>query len=94
MRFESNEAKRLANIKRHGFDSLAVERVFLGAAFTFLDDRFDYGETRFLTLGMLNGTVVAVAHTETDEITRVISFRKASKNEENIYYQEIRDRSD
>jgi uncharacterized DUF497 family protein len=94
MRFEWDVAKRLANIKRHGFDFLAVERVFLGAAFTFLDDRFDYGETRFLTLGILNGTVVAVAHTESDEITRIISFRKASKNEENIYYQEIRARSD
>jgi uncharacterized DUF497 family protein len=94
MRFEWDEAKRLANIKRHGFDFLAVEKVFLSAAFTFLDDRFEYGEKRFLTLGMLDGRVVAVAHTETDEIARIISFRKASKNEENVYYQEISDRSD
>jgi uncharacterized DUF497 family protein len=35
--------------------------------------------------------VVAVAHTETDKITRIISVRKASKNEEEIYYKEFRD---
>jgi uncharacterized DUF497 family protein len=40
---------------------------------------------------MLNGTVVAVAHTETDEVTRIISVRKAMKNEEEIYYDEIKD---
>ena len=90
MRFEWDEAKRRANLKQHGFDFLPVERVFLSDALTFLDDRCDYGEIRFLTLGMLNGTVVAVAHTETDEVTRIISFRKASKNEEQIYYKEIR----
>ena len=90
MRFEWDEAKRRANLTQHGFDFLAVERVFLNDALTFLDDRCDYGEIRFLTLGMLNGTVVAVAHTETDEVTRIISFRKASKNEEQIYYKEIR----
>jgi len=90
MRFEWDEAKRRANLRQHGFDFLAVERVFVNDALTFLDNRCDYGEIRFLTLGMLNGTVVAVAHTETDEVTRVISFRKASKNEEQIYYKEIR----
>ena len=90
MRFGWDEAKR-RSIKRHGFDFLAVERIFASDAFTLLDDRFDYGEIRFLTLGVLNGTVVAIAHTETDEVTRIISIRKASKNEEEIYYKEIRD---
>jgi uncharacterized DUF497 family protein len=91
MRFEWDEAKRRSNIKRHGFDFLGVERIFASDAFTLLDDRFDYGEIRFLTLGVLNGTVVAIAHTETDEVTRIISIRRASKNEEEIYYKEIRD---
>jgi uncharacterized DUF497 family protein len=44
-----------------------------------------------LTFGILNGTVVAVAHTESDEVTRIISVRKALKNEEEIYYKEIGD---
>ncbi len=71
MRFEWDEAKRRSNIKRHGFDFLAVERIFASDAFTLLDD-LDYGEIRFLTLGVFNGTVVAIAHTETDEVTRII----------------------
>ena len=94
MRFEWDEAKRQANIKLHRLDFVQVESVFASDAFTLLDDRFDYGEIRFLTLGMLNGRVVAIAHTETDEITRIISVRKASKNEEELYYKEIGDRPD
>jgi uncharacterized DUF497 family protein len=91
MQFEWDEAKRRANIKRHGFDSVGVERIFASDGLTLLDDRFDYGEIRFLTLGMLNGRVVAVSHTETDEVTRIISVRKASKDEEEIYDKESRD---
>ena len=91
MRFEGDEAKRRANIKRHGFDFAEAERIFASDALTLLDDRFDYGEIRFLTFGLLNGRVVAAAHTETDDVTRIISVRKALKNEEEIYYKEIRD---
>jgi len=91
MRFEWDEAKRRSNLQRHGIDFVGVERIFAYDALTLLDDRFDYGETRFLTLGMLNGRVVAVSHTETDEVTRIISIRKASKNEEEIYAKESRD---
>lgn len=71
--------------------SNCVKRVFAGDVLTLLDYRFDYDEIRFLTLGMLDGRLVAVAHTETDEVTRIISVRKASKNEEEIYYKGIRD---
>ena len=89
MRFEWDEAKRWLNLKRHGIDFVEVEKVLAGETITFLDDRFDYGEMRLLTFGLLNERVVAIAHTETDEVIRVISVRKASKNEENIYFREI-----
>ena len=55
-------------------------------------DRFDYGENRFITLGLLNGIVLVVVHIETDTIIRVISARKATKNEEKSYFKEIADR--
>jgi uncharacterized protein len=90
MRFEWNEAKRQSNLTRHGIDFADVEVVFAGETVTFLDDRYDYGETRFLTFGSLWGRVVAIVHTATDDTIRVISFRKASKNEENIFFKEIR----
>jgi hypothetical protein len=94
MRFEWDEAKRRSNIKRHGIDFVAVEneKVFAGETATFLDDRFDYGERRFLTLGLLKERVVAISHTETDEVIRLISVRKASKNEEDIYFKEVKGR--
>lgn len=92
MRFEWDEAKRQSNIRHHGIDFVLVEneRVFAGETLTLLDDRADYGETRFLTLGLLRGEVVAISHTETDEWVRLISVRKASKNEEKIYFTEIK----
>lgn len=90
MRFEWDEAKRRANLRRHGFDFLDAEKVFARETARFVDRRFDYGETRFLTIGMLNGRVVVVIHTETDEVTRIISIRKALKHEEETYFKEIR----
>jgi uncharacterized DUF497 family protein len=91
MRFEWDEAKRRANIRRHGFDFADAEKVFTGETATFLDGRFNYGETRFLTYGLVNGRAVAIAHTEEDDVTRIISFRRALKNEQEIYFKEIRD---
>ena len=57
--------------------------------FTFEDDRFSYGEQRFVTLGLLAGVPVSVAHTETQNEIRIISFRKATKRESQIYFDEI-----
>jgi len=92
MRFEWDEAKRRSNLRDHRIDFAAVEkeRIFAGDTVTLLDDRFEYGERRFLTLGMLKEKVVAIIHTETDEVVRLISVRKASKNEENIYFKEVK----
>jgi uncharacterized protein len=91
VRYEWDEAKRQSNIQRHGIDFIGIETVFAGETVTILDDRFDYGESRFVTLGMLRGRVVVIAHTETDEVIRIISVRKATKNEEISYFKEIAD---
>lgn len=91
MRFEWDEAKRRANIQKHGIDFVGIEKAFAGTTLTVLDDRFNYGEPRFVTLALLSGRVVVVAHTETQEAIRVISVRKATKNEEASYFKEIAD---
>jgi len=91
MLFEWDEAKRRSNIQKHGIDFIGIEGVFAGTTVTILDDRYDYGESRFVTLGLLNGRVVVIAHTETAEVIRVISVRKATKNEEANYFKEIGD---
>ena len=78
MCFEWDEAKRQSNIQKHGIDFLGIEKAFAGETLTILDDRFDYGESRFITLGVLSGRVVVIAHTETPEVIRIISVRKAT----------------
>lgn len=88
MRFEWDEAKRRANLRRHGIDFLAARVVFAGKTITLVDDRFEYEERRFLTLGLLWGRAVAIAHTESDYVIRIISIRKATRNEEKSYFEE------
>ena len=58
------------------------------------DDRFDYGEDRFVTFGLLQGHVIAVVHTESENYIRLISARKATKYEQKNYFEQfqIKDR--
>jgi uncharacterized protein len=51
---------------------------------------FEYAEHWFITLGLLKGIVLTVAHTETDEVIRIISARRATRYEQEIYFKEIR----
>ena len=92
---EWDEDKRASNKRRHGIDFADLDEFFDIETATEVDDRFDYGEIRFLTLGMLLGEVVAVTHTETeagkDTVIRVISARKAERHEQETYYKNIRD---
>ena len=90
MRYTFDPKKRAANLKKHGYDFkdslLVIEST---ATVTFEDRRFDYGEQRFITLGVLHEQVVAIATAETDDEIRVISMRKAERHEEEIYYANL-----
>lgn len=89
MRFSWTETKRARNLKDHGLDFIDAPRVFEGTTFTFEDDRFSYGEQRFVTLGLLAGVTVSIVHTESEYEIRIISFRKATKREAQIFFDEI-----
>lgn len=91
MNFEWDERKRRSNLRKHGIDSVGCEAIFDGATKTMVDDRRDYGEERFVTFGLLEGRVVAMAHTETTDIIRVISIRKATKYEQALFFERIQD---
>ena len=84
-----DQRKRQANLKKHGFDFVDANEIFDGVTFTYEDDRITYGEQRFVTLGSLRGIVVSIVHTEQDDHIRVISMRKATKREREIYFQTI-----
>ena len=87
--FEWDEAKRHSNFGKHGLDFADAAVVFAGLTYTFEDDREDYGETRHITFGMLDGRAVVMVHTERGDKIRIISMRKALKYEAEIYFSEI-----
>lgn len=89
MRFVWDETKRRNNIKKHGLNFSEAQKVFLGPTFTFEDERFDYNEQRFITVGLLDITVVVIAHAETEKEIRIISMRKATKNEQKIFFENL-----
>ena len=89
MRFEWDEAKRRSNLTRHGIDFADVSQLFEVPAMSWADDRYDYGERRLLRVGLLHGEVVVVVYTGTDHVIRLISARKATRDEEIQYFKEI-----
>jgi uncharacterized DUF497 family protein len=89
MRFTWSDAKRKLNIEQHGFDFADAQRVFEGPTYTYEDDRFNYSEQRFVTLGILNDLVVSIVHTESSRVIRIISLRKATKHEQTIFFKSI-----
>lgn len=84
-----DEEKRRANLRKHGLDFSDAEKVFSGITCTIEDRRFDYGEQRFVTLGVLRDIIVVMAHSETRSRIRMISMRKATRHEQVLYFQNI-----
>jgi uncharacterized DUF497 family protein len=89
MSYEWDEQKRQINVKKHGVDFVDVPEIFDGDIVTLPDERFDYGETRFIVIGILKSQVVVVVYTERGDNIRIISARKATKNEQIYYFQQI-----
>ncbi len=93
MRFEWDEAKNKANIRKHGFDFADAWRIFEGPLIVNLDRSGDYNEDRWKGYGLLNRRVVAVVFTERKpDILRIISLRKATAYESKKYEGKIKNR--
>ncbi|MDY7021093.1 MAG: BrnT family toxin [Cyanobacteriota bacterium] len=89
MEYEWDEAKCITNIRKHGIDFIDVPAIFDGDILTIEDNRYNYGEQRFVTLGLLQGRVIAVVHTEREDYIRIISARKATKYEQQVYFEQL-----
>ena len=93
MRFEWDEAKRLANLEKHGLDFNDALELFKEEMVIALDRRRDYGESRFIGFGVLRQRVLAVAFSRRGpDAIRIISLRKANRRERKRYEQAIADR--
>ena len=85
MEVEYDPEKRLRTLELRGLDMDDAPVVFGGLKVTFEDDRIDYGEARWITVGFLNGRMVIVVWTLRGDRTRIISMRKANGKEQEIY---------
>ena len=93
MVYEWDQAKNTSNVAKHGLDFADAEQVLAGPCVSFIDDRFDCGEKRLITLGVLDERIVVIAHAPRgDDITRIISMRKANRREKKIYQERFREK--
>jgi uncharacterized DUF497 family protein len=89
--YEWDEAKRLSNIRKHGIDFVDVPEIFDNDTVICEDTRFEYGEPRFIVIGILKGRVIVVAYTERQDTVRIISARKATSHEQIYFFKKIFD---
>jgi uncharacterized DUF497 family protein len=89
-----DRSKNEANIEKHGLDFADVYKVFESPMMVGLDERKEYGEDRWIGIGLLDNTrVVVIVFTEPEEDTiRVVSFRKATTDERKRYEQEFKNK--
>lgn len=93
MKFEWDEYKNRSNIRKHGLDFAEAPEVFKGPMKARADTREDYGEERWIAMGLLRNRVVAVAFSpRAGDVIRIISFRKADRNERAEFEEAIEDR--
>lgn len=91
MDFEWDDAKAALNLRKHGIAFEDAAYVFLDPGrIDMLDDRDDYGEERWLSIGWVSPVLLVVAHTERGthgEVIRIISARKANAQERAFYHE-------
>jgi uncharacterized protein len=88
-RFDWDSRKARANATKHGIEFDDAQRVFEDpVAIDWEDDREDYGEDRYVRLGIAEGRLLFVVYAMLDEETvRIISARKARPNERRKYHE-------
>jgi hypothetical protein len=85
VKIEFDPAKRQATLEHRGLDMARAVEIFTGATLTVPDDRKNYGEPRFITIGCLDGRMVVSVWTPRGAARRVISLRKANDREQALY---------
>jgi hypothetical protein len=85
---EFDRAKREQVLRLRGLDLADAGELLLGFRLDELDERFDYGEDRWRSLGLLKGEVVACVWVSVDSTrARIITMWKASRDEQERYFR-------
>ena len=85
MRYEWDEEKRQRNLAQHGVDFSEIENFDWDTALAMTSDR--HGETRFVAIGNIAESLHFVVYTPRGPNRRIISLRRASRKERQLYEQ-------
>lgn len=89
MSFEWDEAKRRANLQKHGVDFIDAAKIFAGPVLESIDDREDHGEERWIAVGAFESAYFVVVYTWRGETRRIISAWKAGRHEQREYHTRL-----
>ena len=88
MKIEFDPAKRDRVFRERNLDLADAAQLLAGECFTEADDRFDYGEQRWISYGLLRGEVIAFVWVNLEEDrVRIVTMRKANRNEQERYFR-------
>lgn len=89
MKFEWDRKKNETNILRHEIDFQDAASIFEHPLLIKADTRKDYGEKRLIGLGLLFGVIIVIVFTHRGDAIRVISIRRANRNERKVYQEKF-----
>ena len=92
MKIEWDDRKNEINLRKHGIDLGDAVPMFEGSMLVQPDTREDYGENRWIGIGITNGRTAVVVFAEREEegdCIRIISLRKASRHERKLFEETI-----
>lgn len=87
MQFKWDEEKRLANVAKHALDFRDAAKIWLKDVIDPAGERIVDGEYRPTALGVVgdDDIIIAVVYTARDDVIRLISARRARRNERKVY---------
>lgn len=89
MEIEFDPAKRVMTLAERGLDMARAGELFDEDHLTIIDNRKDYGEDRFMSVGFIDTRMVFIAWTRRCEAVRIISMRKANDREQAKYNKQL-----
>lgn len=89
MKISYDPDKRAKTLAERGLDFEDSVAVFAGKTINYLDDRFDYGEPRWISAGLLDGRMVVLVWTPRGNVRHIISMRKANGREQEKHGRQL-----
>jgi uncharacterized protein len=91
MKFEWDENKNQLNLLKHKIDFQTASGIFNDLnRIEWIDERSEYGEQRFITIGKLLNAIIIVVYTVRVQVIRIISARPAKRQERNLYNEQLK----